>query len=448
MATLTPQEIMDRVRTQAERSGAAEAEAYLEVVRFREVRVRQREIEVIQQSAIKGLGLRVYRDHRMGFMYTTDLRTPVLDEIVNRTIALAGEATPRDENKLPDEIPPQTQELEIYDDSVASMQAADQIALARAAEENAFARDKRIQTTQDARCGTQVNEVHFTNTFIGYQTYRTTTCWLGVGAIATDGAKKREGDFDDRKRILLDLETPERVGRKAADRALAKLGAAPVPSAKVPVIFDADAAGDFLRGLFAAFSGQNVLEQRSFLATSLGKPVASPLLSISDEGLLRRGLGTRPFDGEGVQTRNTRVVDRGVLNAFLTTAVTGRRLARGSTGNANRSYDSLPAIGPTNFHVERGSTGRDKMIADVPKGLLVTELAGFGIDFVSGEFSQQAVGRWIEGGKLAQPVEGITLGGRLSEMLLGIDAVGSDLEYRSNVASPSLRFRELTIGGA
>lgn len=448
MATLTPREIMDRVRTQAERSGAAEAETYLEVVRSREVRVRQREIELIQQSAIKGLGLRVYRDHRMGFMYTTDLRAPVLDEIVNRTIALAGEATPRDENKLPDEIPPQTQELEIYDEAVAAMPPADQIALARAAEENAFARDKRIQTTQDARCGTQVTEVHFTNTFLGYQTYRTTTCWLAVGAIATEGGKKREGWYSDRKRILLDLETSERLGRKAADRALAKLGAAPVPSTKAPVIFEGEAAGQFLNAIFGAFNGQNVLEQRSFLAGSLGKPVASPLLTISDEGLMRRGLGTRPFDGEGVQARNTLVLDRGVLNAFLTTSVSGRRMGRGSTGNANRSYDSLPAIGPTNFHVERGNARLDKMISEVPKGLFVTGLAGAGVDVVSGEFSQQVEGRWIEGGKLAQPVEGITLGGRLSEMLLGIDAVGNDLEYRSNVTSPSLRFKELTIGGA
>jgi len=448
MATLTPQEIMDRVRTQAERSGAAEAETYLDVVTFREVRVRQREIELIQQSAIKGLGLRVYRDHRMGFMYTTDLRTPVLDEIVNRTIALAGEATPRDENKLPEEIPPPTQELEIYDPSVAGMQLADQIALARAAEENAFARDKRIQTTLDSRCGMQVNEVHFTNTFLGYQTYHATTCWLGVGAIATDGAKKREGYFGDRKRILLDLETPERVGRKSADRALAKLGAASVPSAKTPVIFESEAAGQFLNGLFGAFSGQNVLEQRSFLASSLGQAVASPLLTISDEGLMRRGLGTRPFDGEGVQTRNTLVLDRGVLKAFLNTSVSGRRMGRGSTGNANRSYDSLPAIGPTNFHVERGNTRLDKMVSEVTKGLFVTGLAGFGIDVVSGEFSQQVEGRWIEGGKLGQAVEGVTLGGRLGEMLLGIDAVGNDLEYRSNVCSPSLRFKELTIGGA
>jgi len=448
MAILTPKEIMDRVRSQAERSGAAEAETYLEVVRFREVRVRQREIELLQQSAIQGLGLRIYRDRRMGFMYTTDMRAPVLDEMVNRTIALAGEATPRDENKLPDEIPPQTQELEIYDDAVARLTPPDQIALARAAEENAFARDKRIRTTQDARCGMQMNEVHFSNTFVGYQTYRTTTCWLSVGAIATDGLKKREGFFGDRKRILLDLETPERVGRKAADRALNKLGAAPVPSAKVPVIFENEVAGQFLNGLFGAFSGQNVIENRSFLAGSLGKPVASPLVTISDEGLLRRGLATRPFDGEGVQTRNTLVVDRGVLSAFLNTSVSGRRQARASTGNANRSYDTLPAIGPTNFHVERGGTRLDKMISEITKGLYVTALAGFGIDVVSGEFSQQVEGRWIEGGRLAQPVEGITLGGRLSEMLLGIDAVGNDLEYRNNVTSPSLRFREMTIGGA
>jgi PmbA protein len=447
MATLTPRELMDRVRTQAERSGAAEAETYVEVIRFREVRVRQREIELIQQSSIQGLGLRVFRDRRMGFLYTTDLRPPVLDEIVNRTIALAGAASPRDENKLPEEILPPQQDLEILDESIPAMQPGDLVQLARAAEENAFAKDKRIQTTQDARCGAQINEVHFSNTILGYQTYRSTACWLAVGAIATQGGTKREGWYSDRKRIFADLETAERLGRKAADRALAKLGAAPVPSVKAPVILENEAAGQFLGGIFGAVNGQNVVEQRSFLAGKLGKQVASPLVTIQDEGLLRRGLGTRPFDGEGVQGRNTLVIDRGVLRAYLHTSVSGRRMGQGSTGNANRSYDSLPAVGPTNFHIERGGTRLDKLVAEVPKGLLVTGLAGFGIDVVSGEFSQQVEGRWIEGGKLAQPIEGVTIGGRLDEMLLGIDGVGSDLEYRGNVTSPSLRFREMTIGG-
>lgn len=448
MPSFEPRELMQRVRTNAERSGAAQAETFLEIAHFTEVRVRQREVELVQQSIIQGLGLRVFRDRRMGFMYTTDLRAPVLDEIVTRTIALAAEATPRDENRISEEGAPAALTLEIHDPSVLRMGTPELTALARAAEDNAFAHDKRVQSTRDVRCGVQSNEIHFSNTYLPYQTYRASACWLSVFAVATQGDQKRNGLFADRKRIFADLETPERVGRKAAARAVAKLGASPVPSTKAPVIFEAEAAGTLLGGLFAAVNGANVLEQRSFLAGKLGTPVASPLVTIVDDGTMRRGLGSRPFDGEGVQSRRTIVMERGVLRRFLQTAVSARRMGVGTTGNAGRGYESLPEVQPTNFYVDRGGTRLDKMIAETPRGLLVTGLAGFGIDAVSGEFSQQVEGSWIEGGKVTKPVEGVTVGGRLQEMLMGIDVVGNDLEFRSNVASPSLRFRELTIGGA
>lgn len=447
MPNFAPRELMERVRTNAERSGAAQADTFLEIVHFTEVRVRQREVELVQQSVIQGLGLRVFRDRRMGFMYTTDLRTPVLDEIVTRTIALAAEATPRDENKISEEPAPAALELEIDDPGVLRLGPADLTALARAAEENAFAQDKRVQSTRDARCGVQSNEIHFSSTFIPYQTYRASACWLSVEAVASQGTQKRTGGFADRKRIFADLETPERVGRKAATRALAKLGAAAVPSAKVPVIFEAEAAGVFLRGLFGAVSGSNVLEQRSFLAGKLGTAVASPLVTIVDDGTMRRGLGSRPFDGEGVQSRRNVVVDRGILRRFLQTSVSARRMGVGTTGNGGRGYDSIPEVQPTNFFIDRGGQRLERMIAETPRGLYVTDLAGFGIDVVSGEFSQQVEGSWIEAGKLSKPVEGVTLGGRIPDMLMGIDAVGSDLEFRNNVASPSVRFKELTVGG-
>ncbi len=448
MPSFEPRELMQRVRTNAERSGAAQAETFLEIAHFTEVRVRQREVELVQQSIIQGLGLRVFRDRRMGFMYTTDLRAPVLDEIVTRTIALAAEATPRDENRISEEGAPAALALEIHDPSVLRMGTPELTALARAAEDNAFAHDKRVQSTRDVRCGVQSNEIHFSNTYIPYQTYRASACWLSVFAVATQGDQKRNGLFADRKRIFADLETPERVGRKAAARAVAKLGASSVPSTKAPVIFEAEAAGTLLGGLFAALNGANVLEQRSFLAGKLGTPVASPLLTIVDDGTMRRGLGSRPFDGEGVQSRRTIVMERGVLRRFLQTSVSARRMGVGTTGNAGRGYESLPEVEPTNFYVDRGGTRLDKMIAETPRGLLVTGLAGFGIDAVSGEFSQQVEGSWIEGGKVTKPVEGVTVGGRLQDMLMAIDVVGNDLEFRSNVASPSLRFKELTIGGA
>src|SRR5688572_1156546 len=447
MAIVTPRDLMTRVRMLAERTGASQAETYLEVVHFTEVRVRQREVELVRQSAIQGLGLRVFRDRRMGFMYTTDLRQSVLDEIVNRTIVLAGEATPRDENKISEETPPVSLALEINDASMLAMRPEALTLLARSAEENAFAQDKRIQSTLDARCGVQSNEVHFSNTYIPYQTYSASVGWLSVSAIATQGDQKRTATYTDRKRQFADLETPERLGRKAATRAVERLGAGPVPSAKVPVIFESEAAGQFLRGLFGAVNGANVLEQRSFLAGKLGTQVASPLFTVIDDGVMRRGLGSSPFDGEGVQSRRTVVIDRGVLKRYLHTSVSARRMSAGVTGNAGRSYDTLPSVTPTNFYVESGGQKLARLVEGVSKGLLVTGLAGFGMDVVSGEYSQQVEGTWIVGGKLTKPVEGVTVGGKLQDMLMGIDAVASDMEFRSNVSSPSIRFREMTVGG-
>jgi len=439
-------DLAEKVRIQAERSGAQEAETYLESSTTTEARLRQGQVELLQQSAIQGLGLRVFRDRRMGFVYTTDLRETVLNELVNRTLALTNEATPRDENKIAEFLALSPIDIEIRDEAVAQLRPEDLIRFARAAEESAFAQDKRIQTTKDVRCGTAVQEVYFSNTYIPRQTYRATAVWLSATPVATQGSQRREGTFIDRKRFLADLAKPEQVGQRAVERALTKLGAGSVPSAVVPVVFSAEAAGVFLQGLFGAFSALNVLEQRSFLAGKLGQKIASPAVTIIDDGTMRRGLGSRYFDGEGVQTHRTVAVDRGVLRQFFHSAATARRMNAPPTGNGVRSYDTLPAIGPTNFYIDSGSS-TSRLIEEVAGGLYVTGLAGFGVDTISGEYSQQVEGQWIEKGRLTKPVEGVTVAGRLDEMLLGIDGVGRDLEFRSNVASPTIRFRALTVAG-
>jgi PmbA protein len=447
MPRQTAIDLAEKVRIQAERSGAQEAETYLESSTTTEVRIRQGQIELLQQSAVQGLGLRVFRDRRMGFLYTTDLRETVLNELVNRTLSLTNQATPRDENKIAEYLAVSQTDLELHDPAVVQLRPEDLVRFARVAEESAFAQDKRIQTTRDVRCGTAVVEIFFTNTYIPRQTYRASTVWLSATPIATQGGQRREGTFVDRKRFLGDLAKPEQVGQHAVERALARLGAAPVPSARVPVVFAAEAAGVFLQGLFSAFSALNVIEQRSFLAGKLGQAVAGPSVTIVDDGTKRRGLGTRYFDGEGVQTRRTVLVDRGVLRQYCHSAATARRMNATPTGNGIRSYDSLPTIGPTNFYVDAVSSTH-KLVEEVSRGLYVTGLAGFGVDTVSGEYSQQVDGQWIEKGVLAKPVEGVTVAGRLDEMLLGINGVGRDLDFRSNVVSPTIRFRELTVGGS
>jgi len=439
-------ELAEKVRIQAERSGAQEAESYLESSTTTEVRLRQGQIELLHQAVVQGLGLRVFRDRRMGFLYTTDFRETVLNELVNRTLSLTNQATPRDENKIAEFLAVSQTDLEVNDPAVVQLRPEDLVRFARSAEESAFAQDSRIQTTRDVRCGTTVVEIFFSNTYIPRQTYRATTVWLSATPIATQGGQRREGTFTDRKRFLGDLARPEQIGQRAVERALARLGAGPVPSARVPVIFAADAAGVFLQGLFPAFSALNVIEQRSLFAGKLGQAVASPSVTIVDDGTMRRGLGTRYFDGEGAQTHRTVVVDRGVLRQYLHSAATARRMSVPPTGNGIRSYDSLPMIGPTNFYIDAGSSTQ-KLIEEVRRGLYVTGLAGFGVDTVSGEYSQEVDGQWIEKGALTKSVEGVTVAGRLDEMLLGIDGVGSDLDFRSNVVSPTIRFKELTVGG-
>lgn len=448
MPVIDPVEFIERIKVRAEASGAAEAEVYGEVVTTNEVRLRDKEVELLQQSALRGVGLRVLRDSKTGFMYTTDFQPSIINELILRTIALASQASPREEVRLPNEPFPAQRLLEIADDAIPPMAPEDLISFARAAEQNAIARDKRIQTTLGARVGVATQDVYFTNTYIKLQTYRATSCWIGCTAVAADGSERREGTYEDRKRIFADLSPPVIVGRKAADRALAKLGAKPVASTRAPVIFENEAAGAFLRGLFGAFSGSNALERRTFLADRRGQTVASPLLSIVDDGILRRGLGSLPFDGEGTQTRRTPVMDRGVFVRFLHTAATARLFNVTATGNGIRSYDSLPVVGPTNFYIDRGSAKPDTMISEVGRGLYVTDLAGFGIDTVSGQYSQQAEGFWIEKGALAAPVQGITVAGNLNDMLMGIDAVGKDLDFRGIYSSPSIRFKELTIAGS
>ena len=447
MARQSAIDLADKIRVQAERSGAQEAEVYVEQSTTTEIRMRSGVIELLQQSSVQGVGLRVFRDRRMGFLATTDLRDSVLTELVNRTLSLTNAATPRDENKISEFLSVTQTNLETYDDAIAALRPEDLIRMAKAAEDSAFAQDKRIQTTRDVRCGAATQDIYFSNTYIPRQTYKASAVWLSATPIATQGTQRREGNYTDRKRFLSDLTRPEQIGQLAVERALARLGAGPIPSAKVPVVFSAEAAGAFVGNLFPAFSALNILENRSFLTGKHKQQIASPLVTIIDDGAMRRGLGTRYFDGEGVQTRRTVVVDQGVLRQLLHTGATARRMGASPTGNGIRSYDTLPAIGPTNFYLDAVSSTH-KLVEEVPNGLYVTGLAGFGVDIVSGEYSQQVDGQLIEKGKLTRAVESVTVAGKLDEMLLGIDGVGRDLEFRNNIASPSIRFKELTVGGS
>jgi PmbA protein len=216
----------------------------------------------------------------------------------------------------------------------------------------------------------------------------------------------------------------------------------------VPVVFDPETAASLVGHAFGALSGYAVFRNATFLRDRLGEAVASPLVTVVDDGRRPRGLGSRPFDGEGLPTRRNVPIERGVLRHYLCDSYSARRIGARSTGSARRGVAGGPSVGAANLFLEAGSTSPDEILREVDRGLYVTDLIGFGVNLVTGDYSQGAVGHWIEKGRLVHPVHEITIAGNLKDMLRDIDAVGSDLEFRGSVAAPTIRVRRMTVSGS
>jgi len=251
----------------------------------------------------------------------------------------------------------------------------------------------------------------------------------------------------DYKRFFKELDSPEEVGREAARRALRMLGAKTVKSQKVAVVFDPIIAASFVESIASAANGDAVFKDSSVFSPLLGKKIAPDNLNIFDDGLLPRGLGTAPFDGEGVPTRRTPIIERGVLRHFLYDAFTARKAKARTTGNAARGYNSLPSIGTNNLYLEAGDQSPEEIIRGIANGFYVTAMLGGGADIVTGQYSRGANGLWIENGELAYPVQAVTVAGQMTEMLKQIDAIGNDLQFRGSTGAPTLRLPELTVAG-
>jgi PmbA protein len=244
------------------------------------------------------------------------------------------------------------------------------------------------------------------------------------------------------------LDEPESVGRKAADRALRKLGARKVSTCRVPVIFDPETARSLIGHVFEAVRGDAIYRSASFLTGKLNEGVANDKVTILDDGLRPRGFGSRPFDDEGIPSSITPVIEKGVLRNYLLSCYSARKLNLRTTGNAARGVSGPPTVGPKNFYLAAGPYTSEQILGSVKNGFYVTDLIGFGVNIVTGDYSRGAGGMWIENGELAYPVEEVTIAGNLADMLNHIEMVGSDLEFRSAVASPTFLISGLTVAGA
>ena len=432
-------EIARKVVERAKRRGATQAEAWLEIDRESSVKVRDGEVEDLTQATSKGLGLRVLVEGRLGFTYTSDLDLKRADEIVDRAIAVARVAAPDKNNGFPAkaDLKRRVGDLDLFDPRVAEISGEWRIEVAREMERAARGVDPRIQACEAVMAGDNVTEVFFCTSEGVRDAFRATAVFGYAAPVAAEGEQLQTSYWLDQKRHLAELEPAESIGRKAGERAVRMLGARKVKSQRVPVVLDPQMAASFVAGLAGAVNGDMIHKKASFLHRRLGKRIAPASFTVVDDGLLKRGLGTSPFDGEGVPTRRTPVVERGVLRSFLYDTFTARKAGAKTTGNASRGYSSLPSIGLNNFYLEPGEASPETIIGAVKQGFYVTAMLGRGANTVTGEYSRGANGIWIEDGELAWPVQEVTVAGDMLEMPGSIDAVGSDLEFRGNVAAPT-----------
>lgn len=249
------------------------------------------------------------------------------------------------------------------------------------------------------------------------------------------------------KRHLADLPPMEAIGREAARRALGRLGARRVPTARVPVVMSPEVAAAWISEIYEAFTGEAVLKRSSWLTGRLGEPIASPLMTLVDDGTIVRGLGSSPYDCEGVRTRRNVLIDAGRCASFAYDYYHARRTGHPLTGNGIRGFASVPGIGFHNLFVEPGESPPEAIVRSVDRGFWYDDSGSFGFNPVTGDYSFQARGWWIEKGEKAYPVDGVTVAGNSLAMLRAITAVGDDLEFRTSVACPTLLIGEMTVSG-
>jgi PmbA protein len=444
------------VVARAVRAGATDAEAVVREGDEFSVNVRMGEVETLKESGSRGLGLRVFHGKQSATASTSDLTADGIRQLVEGAMALMKVTEEDPFTGLPEaaEFGSVTQDLHLYYDDVYSLDGKERIEWARRAEAAALTADPRITNSDGGSFDAATGRMVMANSrgFVGG--YRTSYAGVSAAPLAMDanGQMQRDGWWSS-ARSFAHLESPEAVGQEAARRTLRRLGARRVATQRVPIVFAAEVARSLIGSLFEAASGDAIWRSASFLAGKLDDVIAAANINIVDDhtmllGTGAGGYGTSPFDGEGLPSRRTVVVENGVLRNYLLNTYTARKLNMKSTHNASRGLAGTPGVGCGNLYLEPGTLTPEEIISQIPAGFYVTSLMGFGTNVVTGDYSRGATGLWIENGQITHAVEEVTVAGNLGEMFKNVTAIGNDLVFRSAIASPTLRIDGMTVAGA
>jgi PmbA protein len=434
----------------ARRAGASAAEVMMVSAESLSAGVRLGEVEKLKSARERRLGIRIFTGQSAATASTAELERQSLERFIADTVELARLTAADPFAGLPDPaLHPHAQpDLDLADHSHGIIAAEQALKMAREAEAAALAADARIKNSEGSGFDSGVHEVIFMNSQGFSGRFTATSFSLSTVVIAEqDGAMQRDYWYS-ANRHFDQLEAPEAVGIRAAQRTLRRLGARKIKTTSAPVVFDPDMAAGLIRVLAGAASGPALYKRASFLLDRLGHNLMAPHATVIDDGTIPGLLGSRPFDGEGLPTRRKALVAKGELASYLLDSYSARKLGMAPTGNASRGLSDSPGVSPHNLYLEPGPYTPEQIIGSVKHGLYVTELIGFGVNSVTGDYSRGASGLWIEDGVLAYPVEEITIAGNLKDMYRAIEMIGNDLVWRSSIVSPTIKIAEMTIAGS
>jgi PmbA protein len=443
-------ELAQELVRRAMAGGATAAEAVVREGDEFSTLVRLGQVETLKEAGSRSVGIRAFNGKRAASTYSSDFSREGLDRMLKSALELSKITSedPFAGIPEPEQLGQLQGDLDLYHEDVYSLSGAERIEYARRAEKAALDFDPRIKNSEggsfDAATGRKV--LVNSHGFVGE--YQRSYCSVAAIPIAQDERGNMQRDFwYSVARSMGRLDGAEAVGKVAAQRTIRRLGARKAKTADVPVIFDPMVAASILEHIYEGVNGDSVYRGASFLAGKLGEKIASDTVTVIDDGTVVGGFGTSPFDGEGVPTRRTVVIENGVLKSYLLNTYTAKKLKLQTTGNAARGLAGTPGIGLGNYFFQPGTRTPKELIGDVKEGLYVTEFLGHGANLVTGDYSRGASGMWISGGELAYPVEEITVAGNLKDMFKNISEIANDLEFRGAVASPTLRIDGLMVGG-
>ena len=440
-------ELVSAAVEEAGRSGAEAAEAYFDRSEEIVIEVRDGEVENLKVAQESGVGIRILRNGCLGFAYTSDWSWPAIQEAVGAALANARVASPDSFNNLP-EPPAAYPEIDLRDPSLKEIPLEDKIALARRIEQSGRSYDPRILVTEQAAYEESHYQVSIANSRGVSASDEGSYCGGAAALVAGADGEQQSGFGLQYTRSYAEL-NPDAIGREAAHKAVRLLGSRRLGTRRAAVVFDPYVVTNFLSVLAAALTAEAVQKGRSLFAGRIGERVAADGVTIIDDGTLRGGLMSAPFDGEGAPARRNVLVQDGILQGFMQNSYTAARDGLDSTGNASRgSYKSPPELGSTNFYLAPGNLGQDQIISQTASGIYLTDVMGMHtVNPISGDFSVGAAGIWIEHGEFTTPVRGMVIAGNILELLEGIDAVGRDLRFFVGKGAPTLRVARLTISG-